>query len=146
MSCTQALQYLHYIKNSVNHHASSSRNPSSCWSHSKYPLLLQRTYYVNYPITGSDYYDYYYNTLNLPSSTYLPKVYRWYYSWPRVYNTSYWPLARTYLSNYLRNYYQNTDWPSYYWSSHLPWLKNLDYDFKDLEFKIDNLRVSRILW
>ncbi|CAH1108620.1 unnamed protein product [Psylliodes chrysocephalus] len=99
-----------------------------------------RTYYVNYPITGSDYYDYYYNTLNLPSSTYLPKVYRWYYSWPRVYNTSYWPLARTYLSNYLRNYYQNTDWPSYYWSSHLPWLKNLDYDFKDLEFKIDNLR------
>ncbi|XP_050514256.1 uncharacterized protein CG45076 isoform X7 [Diabrotica virgifera virgifera] len=98
-----------------------------------------RTYYVNYPITGSDYYDYYYS-LNSPSTYYSPRLYRWYSSWPREYRT-YWPMYRTYLSRYLRNYYQNLDWPSYYWSTYLPYTKNLDYEFSDIENKIDNLRI-----
>uniref|UniRef100_A0A6P7FFT9 Ensconsin-like n=1 Tax=Diabrotica virgifera virgifera TaxID=50390 RepID=A0A6P7FFT9_DIAVI len=99
-----------------------------------------RTYYVNYPITGSDYYDYYYS-LNSPSTYYSPRLYRWYSSWPREYRT-YWPMYRTYLSRYLRNYYQNLDWPSYYWSTYLPYTKNLDYEFSDIENKIDNLRKT----
>ncbi|XP_018568468.1 uncharacterized protein LOC108908810 isoform X2 [Anoplophora glabripennis] len=94
-----------------------------------------RSYYISYPITG---YNYYYS-LNLPSSSYLPKVYRWYYSWPRLYSS--WPSYRWYLSSYLRNYYLNSYSPSwYYWSSYWPYYRSVDYDFSELENKIDNLR------
>jgi len=83
-------------------------------------------------------------------------LYRWYYDWPRTYSTywpsSYyrswpttysslswpyiynWPYYRSYLSSYFRNYYL----------SHLPSLyyRSLDYQFSELENKINNLSVS----
>ncbi|XP_050294896.1 uncharacterized protein CG45076-like isoform X4 [Anthonomus grandis grandis] len=108
-----------------------------------------RIYYSSYPISSS-----YYTTLSLPSSSYYPKLYRWYYDWARTYTSYlpdsysywprsyyssyyspssyfYWPYYRSYLSSYFRNYYL----------SHLPSLyyKSLDYEFSDLENKIDNL-------
>ncbi|KAF7283207.1 hypothetical protein GWI33_001174 [Rhynchophorus ferrugineus] len=109
-----------------------------------------RIYYSNYPITSS-----YYTTLSLPSSYYYPRVYRWYYNWPRTYYlpssyySSYWPSSldyywprsyyswpyyRSYLSSFFRNYYLSS-LPSLYY-------KSLDYQFSDLENKINNLSVS----
>ncbi|XP_050294898.1 uncharacterized protein CG45076-like isoform X6 [Anthonomus grandis grandis] len=110
-----------------------------------------RIYYSSYPISSS-----YYTTLSLPSSSYYPKLYRWYYDWARTYTSYlpdsysywprsyyssyyspssyfYWPYYRSYLSSYFRNYYL----------SHLPSLyyKSLDYEFSDLENKIDNLSI-----
>ncbi|KAH1007066.1 hypothetical protein HUJ04_004345 [Dendroctonus ponderosae] len=101
-------------------------NPKSC------------TINENYPITSS-----YYSTLSLPSSTYYPKIYRWYYDWPRTYSyywpsayySAYWPYYRSYLSSFFRNYYLSS-LPSLYYRS-------LDYQFRELENKINNLSVSR---
>ncbi|XP_048523127.1 uncharacterized protein LOC125504758 [Dendroctonus ponderosae] len=93
-----------------------------------------RIYYSSYPITSS-----YYSTLSLPSSTYYPKIYRWYYDWPRTYSyywpsayySAYWPYYRSYLSSFFRNYYLSS-LPSLYYRS-------LDYQFRELENKINNL-------
>ncbi|XP_060517588.1 uncharacterized protein CG45076-like isoform X2 [Cylas formicarius] len=106
-----------------------------------------RIYYRSYPIGSS-----YYTTVSLPSSSYYPKAYRWYYDWPRTYSYywpsryyywpssysynprswySYWPYYRSYLTSFLKNYYLSY-YPSLYYRS-------LDYDFNELENKIDNL-------
>lgn len=111
-------------------------------------LTFQRTYYISYPISGYD--STYTTTVSLPSRYNWPRLYRWYYSWPRQYsyyssNWPYWPYYRTYLSDFLKSYYLNSYWPySYYWSSYLPYYKSLDYEFSELENKIDNLRVSTV--
>ncbi|XP_030755154.1 uncharacterized protein CG45076-like isoform X2 [Sitophilus oryzae] len=122
-----------------------------------------RIYYSSYPISSS-----YYTTLSLPSSYYYPKAYRWYYDWPRTY-TSYWP---SYYSSYWPTYYSSyypssyySYWPYSYYSSYWPYYRSclgsffrnyylssspslyyrsLDYQFSELENKINNL--SRMIY
>nr|CAH7724284.1 unnamed protein product [Callosobruchus chinensis] len=111
-----------------------------------------RTYYhVSYPTSYYGFYD----SINLPSSPYLPKTYRWYYSWPRQYSSYwryyypsfsyYWPSYRPYLSSYLRSLYFNDYWPSStYWNSYWPYYRSVDYEFSDLEDKIRNLSMIKL--
>ncbi|CAH0550497.1 unnamed protein product [Brassicogethes aeneus] len=80
-----------------------------------------RISYVPYPITGVNYYSTYYK----PSYSYYPKIYRWYYDWPR--DSYYLPYYR-YLSTYL-NY-----------SS--PISRSLQDSFSKIEYDIDNFRVK----
>lgn len=112
-------------------------------------ISLQRTYYINYPITGT-----YYSTVNRPSSQYYPKIYRWYYDWPRLYTN--WPYCRSlwqHYYNYTPLYRPTLDyydfWSSYYnsyWYVYRylrPFVRDLDSNFRQLESQIDNLKVSR---